>query len=682
MIPLSTGDPLRLGPYRLLGVLGEGGMGKVYFGRDNTGRTAAVKVLRPELAHDGDLARRFVREARTAQAVTGGGVARVLGAQTEGGRPWIAAEYLPGPTLEEAVAAYGPLSEAGFRALAASLARALENIHAARLVHRDLKPANIVLTSDGPRVIDFGIARPEHGLTLTVTGQIPVTPGYGAPEQVLGQRVGPAADVFSLGAVLVYAVTGHRAYDGPHVAGVQYEVVHGEADLRLVPEHLRPLILPCLAKEPSHRPLPQQIAHVLAPPRNSGDIWRQGPLAADIARREGVATSLAATHTPEPSVGPSRRRLLTNLSAAGTVAVVGATTAWWLTGNGRRSAERPVVVPPAADTPAAELLKSGDSMTPLWGPLEGLPVRARMLLPVRDVLVHEAVDGGLAARRVTDGVLRWRRPEVVGAAGYVSIADRLVAAGDGGGALHAFVASTGERAWTVSCGAERVLAADARAVYVMTRERQLRAVSAATRKVLWSVPTPVRTSAAEPPAAATGQDRLVLFPSDGNVLALFTATGRIAWGLPDQGSSALAPAVEGDRVYLGGKALTARSLSDGSEIWSVAARYEGWGPPTVRGNEVYAVDDELYQCRANDGKKQWMLYNGGNVSTRTPPAVQGGTVWVAGSNNGGLSVADTRNGRQTPAYVSGESGEYTVTGDGNRIFVAQSGTIVSLPVWS
>lgn len=209
MIPLSTGDPLRLGPYRLIGTLGEGGMGKVYFGRDNAGRKAAVKVLRPELAHDQQLAQRFVREARTAQAVASTGVARVLGSQTEGGRPWIAAEFLAGPTLEEAVTAYGPLDEPCLRALAASLARTLQDIHAAHLVHRDLKPSNIVLTSRGPRVIDFGIARPEHGLTLTTTGQVPVTPGYGAPEQVLGQRVGPAADVFSLGAVLAYAAGGN-----------------------------------------------------------------------------------------------------------------------------------------------------------------------------------------------------------------------------------------------------------------------------------------------------------------------------------------------------------------------------------------------------------------------------------------------------------------------------------------
>lgn len=147
MKPLGPGDPIRLGPYRVIGVLGEGGMGKVYFGRDHTGATAAVKVLLPELAHDQNLVQRFLREAHTARAVTGAGVARVLGAESEGNRPWIATEFLSGPTLDEAVRAYGPFDAAGVRALAASLADTLRDIHAAGLVHRDLKPP----TSCSPR---------------------------------------------------------------------------------------------------------------------------------------------------------------------------------------------------------------------------------------------------------------------------------------------------------------------------------------------------------------------------------------------------------------------------------------------------------------------------------------------------------------------------------------------------
>ena len=155
MNPLSSGDPLRLGPYRLIGVLGAGGMGKVYLGRDSAGRPAAIKVLRPELAHDQGLARRFVREAEAAQSVRSKGVARVLGAQTEGGRPWMATEFLAGPTLDQAVERHGPFDGPGVWALGATLARTLRDVHAAGLVHRDIKPPNIVLTSAGPRVIDL-----------------------------------------------------------------------------------------------------------------------------------------------------------------------------------------------------------------------------------------------------------------------------------------------------------------------------------------------------------------------------------------------------------------------------------------------------------------------------------------------------------------------------------------------
>ncbi|WP_234286146.1 protein kinase domain-containing protein, partial [Streptomyces venezuelae] len=175
-------------------------------------------------------------------------------------------------------------------------------------------------------------ARPEHGLTLTTTGQIPVTPGYGAPEQVLGQRVGPASDVFSLGAVLVYAASGRRAFDAGHVAAVQYEVVHGTPDMSQVPPALQEMIGPCLAKDPAFRPQPPQVAEAFAPPKGADRAWRKGPLAEDIKRRETGTKRLAAPEdTAVPSGAPSRRRFLTG--AAVGVAVLGAgggAGAWWL----------------------------------------------------------------------------------------------------------------------------------------------------------------------------------------------------------------------------------------------------------------------------------------------------------------------------------------------------------------
>lgn len=331
MKSLGQGDPLRLGPYRLHGVLGEGGMGKVYFGADATGSPAAVKVLLPELAHDGHLAERFLREARTAQAVTSEGVARVLAAELEGGRPWIATEFLAGPTLDDAVARSGPLDDAAVRELARSLARTLQDVHATGLVHRDVKPPNVVLTSRGPRLIDFGIARPEHGLTLTRTGQIPVTPGYGAPEQVLGQRVGPAADVFSLGAVLAFAAGGRPPYTGAEVTAVLYEVVHGSPDLSAVPEALRYLITPCFAKDPAARPQPTQVADAAAAPWQPERLWKSGPLGQEIRQREATARRLTArpsgpSAAPDGAAAPrlTRRRLLVAAVGGGALLAAGA----------------------------------------------------------------------------------------------------------------------------------------------------------------------------------------------------------------------------------------------------------------------------------------------------------------------------------------------------------------------
>ncbi|MFF8293699.1 PQQ-binding-like beta-propeller repeat protein [Streptomyces sp. NPDC016309] len=680
MNPLGTGDPLRLGPYRLLGVLGEGGMGKVYFGRDNAGRAAAVKVLRPELSHDPHLAQRFVREAVTAQAVTSSGVARVLGAQLEGGRPWIAAEFLAGPTLEEAVAAYGPLDEAGLRALATALARTVRDIHAAGLVHRDLKPSNVVLTSAGPRVIDFGIARPEHGLTLTTTGQIPVTPGYGAPEQVLGQRVGPAADVFSLGALLAYAASGVRAYDGPHVAGVQYQVVHGKPDLWHVPEGIRTLLLPCLAKDPAHRPLPDRIANVFVAPRGADRAWRKGPVAEEIAWREKAAAAMVAVLPSVTGGRPSRRRLLMGLAGGGTVlGLGGAGAAWWFRRD-QRLEDVPVVIPAAAERPVAAMLEPDDELAPLWGPVAGADPTALLPLPVRDVVVVGSADSGLTARRVTDGKQKWTAPRVRASAGLLTAADRLVLATDFDGSLHAFIASTGDQVWSVPIAANRLLASDGRGVYVMTEKRQLQAVGATTGRVLWSVPTPVRTSSSEPPAAAVKDGRLVLFPSDGNVVAVDTATGKRVWDLADQGSSAVMPAVTGDMVLLGGRTLTSRSLADGKELWSVPAEFGAWGPPTVRGQEVYAVDQDFRRLRAGDGKEEWSLYGGSGFGTALPPAVQGGTVWVAESDNGFLIAVDTRSGEQIFTYTDEGPGGFGYAADGNRVFVAHAGSVSALPV--
>ncbi|MFB7978137.1 protein kinase domain-containing protein [Streptomyces vinaceus] len=698
MEPLGTGDPVRLGPYRLLGVLGAGGMGKVYFGRDDDGRTAAVKVLLPELAHEPNLARRFVREAHTARAVTSSGIARVLDAMSEdGNRPWIATEFLSGPTLDDAVRRHGPFGADAVRALAASLATTLGEIHAAGLVHRDLKPANIVLTSGGPRVIDFGIARPEHGLTLTTTGQVPVTPGYGAPEQVLGHRAGPAADVFSLGAVLAYAATGRRTFDGTHVAAVQYEVVHGEPELTAVPEELRQLIAPCLAKDPALRPTPGQIAGAFAPPRGADRAWRTGPLAQDIARRGREAERQAATATgQEPGAGPSRRRVLrASLAAGGALAVAGgATGAWWLM--------RDEPLPPPGTAHDAQPLpalstQSGTPPNPLWGPL---PVAAQPVdgvvttpLPLLDVVVFAAKEGGLAARLTTDGKEKWRLPGTVPAVGLIALpGNRFVTGGPGGGLL-CFEASTSKRLWTVPAETHRILAADASAVYLVTRDGRLRAVDTGTRQIRWTVPLDQNAlrapgSKAAPGArAATGPDRLVVCGAHGTVFAVDTASGTSVWEVAGQARSAVQPLVVGDAVYLGGRTLKGLNIRTGTELWDPTDTKEppkedsgGWGPPARYGETLWAMDGtRMSQARLATGLPTPYGSAVHGPLPHVPPVVQARTVFAVEGEGQGVSAYSAFVGKRHWTWSPESRGVWAMAGAGNRLFTVNSGRLTALP---
>ncbi|ATW50915.1 hypothetical protein CGZ69_26640 [Streptomyces peucetius subsp. caesius ATCC 27952] len=694
MKPLGTGDHLRLGPYRLLGVLGEGGMGKVYFGQDSFGRKAAVKVLRPELAYEESLAQRFVREAQMAQSVTSTGVARVLGAHTDGGRPWIATEFLTGPTLDDAIRSHGPLDEPTLRALASSLARTLADIHAAGLIHRDLKPANIVLTAAGPRVIDFGIARPEHGLTLTTTGQIPVTPGFGAPEQVLGQRVGPAADVFSLGAVLIYAITGAQAFTGAHVAAVQYEVVHGEPRIDRVPPRLAPLIGPCLAKDPAHRPTPGQLAAVFAPARGVERVWRHGPLAADIKERERTIHHLTTVVAASGSGGMSRRRLLTTLAVGGAALAAGAgATAWWLGGRGDSG---PYALPPAADTPIADPVGATTGKPePLWGPLQLLGKTEGGLVPVRDVVCAlGAAEGGLTAHSVVDGKRRWHAPGPVATAGIVTLSDALVAAVDKKGVVVTFVASSGEARWSVPASAKYVLAADESAVYVITKNDRLRSISRSDGSILWTVRPRVLLNADTRPRSVAGDGRLVIATAKGRVLVVGTADGQEVWSIDDQsptGQAGLCPVLHKDMVLINGATLTARALSDGGERWAKTTmttdgRVQPSGPPLVHDDLVYcARGSYVLAFDVTNGTEVWRSPRGAFLES--PVAVQGDAVSVVSSEAGNkgswamhaMSRSDNKQVWSRP--LPNDAGSYWVYGDGNRLFVRAGAEVVALPAF-
>ena len=251
---LRPGDPQRAGRYRLLQRLGAGGMGQVYLGRSPTGRQVAVKIIRAELADDAVFRERFRQEVLAARRVTGSFTAPVVDADPGAPQPWMVTEYVSGPSLADAVASGGPLSARSVLILAAGLAKGLSAVHAAGLVHRDLKPSNVLLASDGPRIIDFGISRPAGAAGWTQAGGVLGSPGFMSPEQAKGEIVGPVSDIFSLGSVLAFAATGVHPFGSGPLPALLYRVVHGQPETASIPPELRPLIESCLVREPGARP--------------------------------------------------------------------------------------------------------------------------------------------------------------------------------------------------------------------------------------------------------------------------------------------------------------------------------------------------------------------------------------------------------------------------------------------
>ncbi|THA36765.1 serine/threonine-protein kinase [Streptomyces sp. A1547] len=313
MQPLEAGEPRTIGAYRLLGRLGSGGMGRVYLGRSTGGRTVAVKIVHPHFASDEEFRARFRREVEAARRVGGEWTAPVLDADPEAPVPWVATGYVAGPSLGGAVASYGPLPEASVRAVGEGLARALVAVHGLGLVHRDVKPSNVMLTLDGPRLIDFGIARATDGTaSLTSTGVSIGSPGYMSPEQILGKGVTGAADVFSLGAVLAFAATGQPPFTGDNSATLLYKVVHEPPDLDAVPAGgLRELIAACLAKAAADRPAPEAMAQALAGSL-SAPGWLPAPLVEEASRAavalldlEAAPAGPVAEAAPAPAAEPA-----------------------------------------------------------------------------------------------------------------------------------------------------------------------------------------------------------------------------------------------------------------------------------------------------------------------------------------------------------------------------------------
>ena len=355
---LQPGDPRQIGPYRLVGQLGSGGMGRVFLGLSAGGRPVAVKVVRPELAADQEFRVRFGREVAAARRVSGLFTALVVDADVDGPVPWLATAYVAGPSLSAAVARQGLMPARAVLALAAGLAEGLSAIHAAGVVHCDLKPSNVLLSPDGPRVIDFGISRAAGTApAITGVGMVIGSPGFMSPEQALGQEIGPPSDIFSLGAVLTFAATGGGPFGQGSSPELAYRLVYAPPSLGSLPAGLRPLVERCLAKDPGERPTAGEVlaaaCAVQSPPG-----WLPDP-----------AVSVFAPYVPPDPVavtaapGRRRRALGRPLAAAGTTA--GVLAAAVVAGLAMSGPPRHLPAPQAAPRAAVAPARTGvPSVTP------------------------------------------------------------------------------------------------------------------------------------------------------------------------------------------------------------------------------------------------------------------------------------------------------------------------------
>ncbi|MDQ0935146.1 serine/threonine-protein kinase [Streptomyces turgidiscabies] len=555
---LEAGDPEQVGRYRIVARLGAGGMGRVYLGRSPGGRAVAVKVVRSELAEDGEFRRRFAREVAAARRVNGVFTAGVVDADPDGSPAWLATAYVPGVALGDAVTAHGPWPQGPVLALGAGLAEALEAIHAADVVHRDLKPSNILLAADGPRVIDFGISVAHEASALTRTGMVVGTPGFMSPEQLTGKPIGPASDVFSLGAVLAFTATGSGPFGTGSGHALSFRVVYEEPDLQQLPPVLRSVVARCLAKRPDRRPtvatLLEQLAEAAAEEAGAGE--EAG--AAEEAEAAGeAAAGEAVTHTPtQPGwlPAPVAATLHSRTTTHGPTVPPAPAPA-------RQPDPTPVLAPasapaltetPEAETPEAEPSpKSPEAAVTGGGPAAppAGPTRRRALRGLGGAAIAglgfagwKLGDGDSSAKEpealpgssrrpsasptptpaAPSGVERWRF--ATGGLVYASptVADGVVYIGSDTDDLYALDTETGVLRWTFTTGADvssKPTVADG-TVYLGSQDSNLYAVDVGTGKQRWKFLTGKNES-----SSPTVVDGLVYVGGGGDVTYRFGESG-------------------------------------------------------------------------------------------------------------------------------------------------------------
>ncbi|MDK0518107.1 serine/threonine-protein kinase [Streptomyces sp. ML-6] len=548
---LRGGDPTEIGGYPLEARLGSGGMGTVFLARTSSGRPVAIKLIHQQFAGDDEFRIRFRQEVAAARRVSGAFTAAVVDADPEAEQPWMATAYIEGPTLTQHITTKGPLDGAELRRLAIGLAEALRDIHRVGVVHRDLKPSNVVLSPEGPRVIDFGISRAADQETLTMTGRVIGTPPFMSPEQLQApRRVGPRSDVFSLGTLLVYSATGRGPFDADSPYMTAYQVLNEEPSLDAVPAALRAVAELCLDKEPDKRPSADELLVLLRDlPADLGGTDAGG---ADAGRTRDVVTEhdFAARATPAPAVpvvapaGPDTGSTGTGTADTGTTG----------TSAGRRPGRRRAVLAAAVAVAAigggVAVLKvagtggngggSGDSI-----------VTPGAALPVGFEPWHTTVRGG--------------RPEIPDELRCVARGDALFC---GGGSVVAtrIKVTDGSPEWTVKSpgvpvrGVHLVGATDDTVLgYRFAAENfpqdppsEVVALDADSGRELWSAPSGAQSQA----VTGRSQDALVLGSAvvmvdafDSQLESRDAHSGEIAWTTPFPADTQCAPVPAGSRLF-------------------------------------------------------------------------------------------------------------------------------------
>ncbi|TVL91456.1 PQQ-binding-like beta-propeller repeat protein [Streptomyces sp. SAJ15] len=723
---LTAGDPSWVGPYRITARLGAGGMGRVYLGCSPGGRAVAVKVIRPELTDDPGFRARFAREAAAAQAVSGAFTAAVVGADPRSVPPWLATLYVPGLSLAEAVARHGPLPARSVWALGAGLAEALQAIHAAGLIHRDLKPSNVLLAADGPRVIDFGIAvASEAAGTLTRSGLVVGTPGFMAPEQLRGEPVGTAADVFCLGAVLVFAACGRGPFGQGATPALGYRAVHEPPDLTDVPEEVRPVVDRCLAKAPHARPtvpeLLRELAERVVPDAAShapgagaetvvlalrGAHWLPTPVADAVDRAHTRAAAARAGQAPGVPGPPPDGRADRAETGPGAAPLVG--------GPAGPGGEAGTPYGPTASDPVPPAVREGAPPRDGVGPAAPPPgrsdagaggraaTRRRVLAALVGTVVAAAT--GLGARRLLDagegdgvddspgrdsgdsrrtpGRVAWRFTTGGAVTAAMVAAGGVVYASSKDGSLYALDAASGDIRWqfTTGNGVYSSATVTGGVVYIGSADYALYAVNAATGKEKWRLDTDGEVNSS--PVVAGG---VVYVGSDDRHLhAIDARTGERRWRFPTDGWVRSSPVVAAGVVYVGSRdrGLYAIDARTGERRWRFPTGGEVKSSPAMWGRVVCvgSYDGSLYALDADTGEPRWRLRTGAGVGSS--PAIAGGAAHV-GSDDGRLYAVDVASGERRWAYQVGHIVYSSPAVAGGVVYVgAKSGTLYAVDAGS